>query len=219
LKMAGSIDGRSALANGASQWITSAQARADGHRLRARAQALVTGVGTVIADDPQLTVRGVTMPQTQTQGESVVSPMPLRVVVDSQLKTPVSARILQGGCLIATASKDVNKRNRLEAAGAEVVVLPNEQDRVDLKALMSHLAARGMNEVHVEAGSRLSGVFLQEGLIDEIVLYMAPCLLGSDARGFFDGLNLTTLTEKLVFNYQDIRMVGPDLRIIVTPSV
>ena len=218
LKMAGSLDGRSALVNGQSQWITGPEARADGHRFRARAQAIITGVGTVVADDPQLTVRGVDAPTGQT-GQPLPRIAPLRVVVDSHLRTPTSASILQGGCLIATASVDPIKTAALQAAGAEIVVLPSVDGRVDLDALLRHLAQRGTNEVHVEAGAQLSGSFIKADLVDELLLYMAPTLLGSDARGWFDGLNLTRLDQKIRLKFQDVRLLGPDLRIVVRPKL
>ncbi|MBP7991954.1 MAG: bifunctional diaminohydroxyphosphoribosylaminopyrimidine deaminase/5-amino-6-(5-phosphoribosylamino)uracil reductase RibD [Rhodocyclaceae bacterium] len=213
LKTAGSLDGRSALANGQSQWITGPEARADGHRFRARAQAIITGVGTVVADDPLLTVRDVAAPTGQT-GQPLPRTAPLRVVVDTHLRTPTSASILQGGCLIATASVDPIKTAALQAAGAEIVVLLSADGRVDMDALLRHLAQRGTNEVHVEAGAQLSGSFIKADLVDELLLYMAPTLLGSDARGWFDGLNLMTLDQKVLLQFQDVRMVGPDLRII-----
>lgn len=218
LKMAGSLDGRSALANGQSQWITGPKARKDGHRFRARAQSIVTGVGTLIADDPLLTAREVSTPAGQLSGEPIPLAKPLRVVLDSQLRMPVTARILEGGCLIVTASADPLKTAALCAAGAEVVCLPDANGRVDLGAFLHHLAERGVNEVHVEAGSRLSGEFLKADLVDELLLYMAPRLLGSDARGWFDGLNLTRLDQRAVWELQDVRMLGPDLRIIARPS-
>ena len=216
LKMAGSLDGRSALANGQSQWITGPEARMDGHRFRARAQAIVTGVGTLIADDPLLTVRDVSAPIGQT-GQPVPLVSALRVVVDTHLRTPITAKILQGGCLVATAETNPEKTAALQAAGAEVVCLPDANGRVDLKALLAFLAKRGVNEVHVEAGPRLSGVFLKAGLVDELLLYMAPCVLGSDARGWFDDLNLSSLDQKRVLKFQDVRMVGSNLRIIARP--
>ncbi|MGI9142330.1 MAG: bifunctional diaminohydroxyphosphoribosylaminopyrimidine deaminase/5-amino-6-(5-phosphoribosylamino)uracil reductase RibD [Fluviibacter sp.] len=218
LKMAGSLDGRSALANGLSQWITGPEARADGHRFRARAQAIITGVGTLIADDPQLTVRDVSAPIGQCTGEALPLTPPLRVVLDSHLRMPVTAKILQGGCLIATASTDPDKTRALQAAGAEVVVVPDADGRVDVAALLNVLAQRGVNEVHIEGGPRLSGVFLKAGLVDEMLVYMAPCILGSDARGWFDDLNLTALDQKVEFRLQDVRMVGADLRIIAQPE-
>ena len=218
LKMAGSLDGRSALANGQSQWITSPEARVDGHRFRARAQAIITGVGTLIADDPQLTVRDVTGPASQTTGQPLTMTPSLRVVLDSHLRMPVTAKILQGGCLIATASTDPDKTRALEAAGAEVMVVSDADGRVDVAALLKMLAERGVNEVHVEGGPRLSGVFLKSGLIDEILVYMAPCLLGSDARGWFDDLNLTALDRKVELKFQDVRMIGANLRIVARPA-
>ena len=216
LKMAGSLDGRSALANGQSQWITGPAARQDGHRFRGRAQAILTGVGTLIADDPQLTVRDIELPLGQS-GQPVPLAFLLRVVVDSHLRMPVTARILQGGCLVATASTDPDKTAALRAAGAEVICLPNGEGRVDLAALLQHLAERGVNELHVEAGSRLSGVFLKAGLVNEIVAYMAPCILGSEARGWFDDLNLACLDQKIRVQFQDLRLIGADLRIIARP--
>ena len=218
LKMAGSLDGRSALANGQSQWITSPEARVDGHRFRARAQAIITGVGTLIADDPQLTVRDVSGPIAQVTGKALPLTPPLRVVLDSHLRMPVTAKILQGGCLVATASTDAAKTEALRAAGAEILCVPDQEGRVDIAALLAALATRGVNEVHVEGGPRLSGVFLKAGLIDEILVYMAPCLLGSDARGWFDDLNLTALDQKVEFKFQNVRMIGSNLRIISRPA-
>ena len=218
LKMAGSLDGRSALANGQSQWITHPEARLDGHRFRARAQAIITGVGTLIADDPQLTVRNVAGPVGQATGEPLPLMPALRVVLDSHLRMPLAAKILQGGCLIATASTDPEKTRALKTAGAEIAMLPDTKGRVDIAALLEHLADRGVNEVHVEGGPRLSGVFLKSGLVDELLFYMAPCILGSDARGWFDDLNLTALDQKTNWRFQDVRMVGADLRILARPS-
>ncbi len=216
LKMAGSLDGRSALANGQSQWITGPEARMDGHRYRARVQAIITGVGTLIADDPLLTVRDVQAPVGQT-GQTVPLASALRVVVDSHLRTPTTAKILQGGCLVATAETNPEKTAALQAAGAEVVCLPDANGRVDLNALLEFLAQRGVNEVHVEAGPRLSGVFLKAGLVDELLCYMAPCLLGSDARGWFDDLALNTLDQRIKLVFKDVRMIGADLRIVAMP--
>ena len=218
LKMAGSLDGRSALANGQSQWITGPEARIDGHRFRARAQVIITGVGTLIEDDPRLTVRDVSGPIGQNDGQPLPLTPPLRVVLDSHLRTPTTAKILQGGCMVATASNDPVKTQALQAAGAEVVCLPDANGRVDITDLLAHLGRRGVNEVHVEAGSRLSGVFIKAGVVDELLLYMAPCLLGSDARGWFDDLNLTSLDQKTPLKFHDVRMVGANLRIIARPG-
>ena len=217
LKMAGSLDGRSALANGQSQWITGPTARADGHRFRARAQAVITGIGTVLADDPSLTARDIEMPQMQSTGQPVAQASALRVVVDSHLRLPLTAKILQGGCLVATASADATNTAALRAAGAEVLYAPAANGRVDLTSLLRHLAERGVNEAHLEAGPCLSGAFLKDGLVDELLLYMAPTLLGSDARGWFDGLSLTSLDQKTVLKFEDVRMIGGDLRVIARP--
>ena len=217
LKMAGSLDGRSALANGQSQWITGPEARADGHRFRARAQAIITGVGTVIEDDPNLTVRDVALPIGQS-GQTIALAAPLRVVLDSHLRMPVTAKILQGGCLVATASNDAVKMDALCAAGVEVLCVPDTHGRVDLSALFRALAGRGVNEVHIEGGARLSGVLLKAGLVDELLAYMAPCILGSEARGWFDDLNLTTLDQKIALRFQDVRMIGANLRIVARPE-
>ena len=214
LKMAGSLDGRSALANGQSQWITGPEARADGHGFRARAQAIVTGIGSVLADDPLLTVRGVDGPLGQC-GQRVPLVSPLRVVVDSQLRLPTTAKILHGGCLVATASTDVTKIKDLEVAGAEVLCLPSEDGKINLVELLARLADRGVNEVHVEAGSTLSGAFIKADTVDELLVYIAPTLLGGDARGWFDGLNLSSLDQKITWRFQDVRRVGSDLRILL----
>lgn len=217
LKLAGSLDGRSALANGQSQWITGPEARADGHRFRARAQAIITGVGTVLADDPLLTVRDIEAPMGQS-GQPVPLAPTLRVIIDSRLRTPLTAKVLQGGCLIATASDDPTKTQALQAAGADVLCLPGKNGQVDLAGLLAHLTERGVNEVHVESGANLSGAFLKSDLVDELLIYMAPTLLGSDARGWFDGLNLINLDQKVVLKLQDVRLIGADLRLIARPT-
>lgn len=204
LKVAASLDGKTALNNGVSQWITGPEARQDGHRWRARACAILTGIGTVRDDDPQLTVRGV---ETGRQ--------PLRVVVDSKLETPLTARILQGGpVLVAVAVDDEKRANLLRAAGAEVVVLPNAAGKVELKDLLEELGRRGINEVHAEAGFKLNGSLLREGLVDELLLYLAPCLIGHAASGLFNLPELTTLDDKLRLKIQDLRQVGADIRVL-----
>jgi diaminohydroxyphosphoribosylaminopyrimidine deaminase/5-amino-6-(5-phosphoribosylamino)uracil reductase len=203
LKTASSLDGKSALNNGVSQWITGAEARRDVHRLRARSCALLTGIGTVLADDPQLNVRDV---ETARQ--------PLRVVVDSTLRTPPTAKILDGGgCLIATASPDRERIARLEDAGAEIIGLPGTPGRVDLPGLMQTLAQRGINEVTVEAGCTLNGALLEANLVDELVMYVAPLLLGDKARGLFGMRELTEMAGRREVRIVDMRMVGKDSRI------
>jgi diaminohydroxyphosphoribosylaminopyrimidine deaminase/5-amino-6-(5-phosphoribosylamino)uracil reductase len=203
-KIAMSLDGRTALNNGASQWITGAAARRDGHYWRARSCAVLTGIGTVLADDAQLTVR-----------EVETTRQPLRVVLDSALRMPAAARILQGGgTLIYTATQDAQKISALEQAGAEVVVLPAAHGKVDLSACLQDMAARGVNEVLVEAGRILNGALLQAGLLDELVLYLAPQLLGDMARGMAQLGELTQLEQRVELEWQDVRSVGKDLRIV-----
>jgi diaminohydroxyphosphoribosylaminopyrimidine deaminase / 5-amino-6-(5-phosphoribosylamino)uracil reductase len=204
LKAAASLDGKTALNNGVSQWITGPNARRDGQRWRARACAVLTGIGTVRDDDPLLNVRDV---ETRRQ--------PLRIVVDSNLETPLTARILQGGpVLVAAAVDDENKANLLRAAGAEVIVLPNAAGKVELKELLAELARRGINEVHAEAGFKLNGSLLREGLVDEVLLYLAPCLIGHAASGLFNLPELTSLEGKRRLQIRDLRQIGEDIRLI-----
>jgi len=200
-----SLDGRTALANGVSQWITGAAARRDVQHWRARSCAVLTGIGTVLADDPQLNVR-----------EIDAGRQPLRVVLDSMLQTPPSARILQGGdVLVCTAVQDAEKIAALERAGATVQVLPEGAGQVDLSAVLRDLAQRGCNEVLVEAGSTLNGALLRAGLVDELLLYIAPQLLGDAARGMAQLGELTALDQRIELDWQDVRQVGRDLRILV----
>ncbi len=204
LKAAASVDGRTALASGESQWITGPEARCDGHRWRARACAILTGVGTVRDDDPQLTVRDV---ETTRQ--------PLRVVVDSRLETPPTARLLDGRpLLVIGAVADPARVDALAARGAEVLLLPNADGKVDLAAALAELARRGINEVHAEAGARLNGSLLRAGLVDELLLYLAPSLIGDAARGLFDLPALAALADRRRLQWQDVRQVGADLRIV-----
>ncbi len=206
LKLAASLDGKTALANGKSQWITGPEARRDGHAWRARACAILTGAGTVRDDDPRLTVRDVE-----------TSRQPLRVVVDSHFETPPTARILEGGnTLVAAASEDAAKIAALHAAGAEVAVLPNPQGKVDLPRLLQALAERGVNELHVEAGHKLNGSLLREGLVDELLLYFAPTILGS-GREMFPLPELTDLAGRRDLKIVDLRRVGADIRILARP--
>lgn len=203
-KLASTLDGKTALQNGVSQWITGPAARQDGHRWRARACAILTGLGTVRRDDPRLNVRDVGTPR-----------QPLKVVVDSRLEISPSARLLaEGQVLLATASPDPEKAAALLARGAEVAVLPDGQGRVDLPALLRELGRRGINEVHVEGGYRLNGALLALGLLDELVLYMAPCLVGDTARGMFDLPALASLDGKRSLVIRDARLVGSDLRVV-----
>ncbi len=207
LKAAASLDGKTALNNGVSQWITGPEARRDGQRWRARACAILTGIGTVRDDDPQLNVRDFETPR-----------QPLRVVVDSRLETPLTARILQGGpVLIAGAIENAEKSALLRLTGAEVLILPNAAGKVELKDLLEALARRGINEVHAEAGFKLNGSLMREGLVDELLLYLAPCLIGHEASGLFNLPELATLDGKRLLQIRDLRQIGEDIRLIARP--
>jgi diaminohydroxyphosphoribosylaminopyrimidine deaminase/5-amino-6-(5-phosphoribosylamino)uracil reductase len=237
-KIAMSIDGRTALANGKSQWITGDAARQDVQHWRARSCAVLTGINTILADDAQLNVRDV-----------ATSRQPLRVVLDSQLRMPLTAKIIhplpspaggitsdlagvvgqpsrmasssirgvggEGKLLIYTATQQSEKIVALEKCGATVVVLPNQNRQVDLRAMLQDLASRGCNEVLVEAGSILNGALLRAGLVDELVLYLAPQLLGDVARGMANLGELTQLEQRVELQWQDVRQVGNDLRVLV----
>ena len=204
MKIAASLDGKTALNNGRSQWITGEAARRDGHHWRARACAVLTGAGTVRDDDPRLTVRDV--PTTR---------QPVRVVVDSRLETPAASRILEGGgTLVAAARAEQGKKAALEERGAEVIVMPNPAGKVELGELFRELARREMNEVHVEAGFRLNGSLAREGLVDEMVVYFAPALLGDKAQGMFELPELAELAGRRELAIRDVRMIGPDIRVV-----
>ena len=203
IKMAASLDGRIALANGESQWITSEEARRDVHALRARSCAMLTGIGTVLRDDPQLTVRHV---QCKRQ--------PRRVVIDSRLDMPLTAKILQGEPpIVLTVSDDANKRRALEARGVEVVRVANEGEKTDLAAVARLLGERGFNEVTVETGAKLNGSLLRAGVVDELVVYYAPLLLGDKSQPMFALPEWTRLDEAMRLHLVGIRQVGPDVRV------
>lgn len=208
-KLAVSLDGRTALANGASQWITSPAAREDVHRWRARSSAIVTGVGTIVADDPSLNAR--------VDDAEVLQPS--RVIVDSRLRTPENARTLSlpGQRLIFTTQTENAKIAALERQGVSIERVGGESG-CDLHEVMARLGALELNEVWVEAGPALNGALLSAGLIDELVIYVAPVLLGSAARGMFDVGELTELTQCPRLDFDEVRAVGPDLRIIATPA-
>lgn len=205
LKIAASLDGRTALASGVSQWITGAAARHDVQRRRARSCAILTGVGTVLADDPRMTVR-----------ELEVTRQPLRVVVDSRLRTPSAAAILQGGNVLVACLDDQDGA-ALQAAGADLLPLPDADGRVCLDSLMRELAQREINEVLVEAGATLNGALLQRGLADELLLYYAPTLLGSGGRGMFALPEFTVMSQRVDLDILDIGRVGQDIRIRARP--
>lgn len=204
LKVAASLDGTTALDNGASQWITSEAARTDGHAWRARASAILTGIGTVLEDDPLLDVRLV---QTSRQ--------PALALVDSRLELPLQARLLQAGrtVWIYTAVDDAPRRAALEARGAIVIPLPGPGGKVDLAAMMKDLGSRGVNELHVEAGHKLNGSLVREGLVDEFLVYLAPTLLGA-GRGMAAFGPLQALAQGVSLRFASTEAVGPDLRIV-----
>jgi diaminohydroxyphosphoribosylaminopyrimidine deaminase/5-amino-6-(5-phosphoribosylamino)uracil reductase len=202
VKMAASLDGRTALASGESRWITSKAARTDAQYGRARSSVVLTGVGTVLADDPAMNVR---VPESDRQ--------PLRVVLDSQLRTPPQARLIdrEGQVLVIATQDDAGRRSALQRLGVEVVILPGAAARPDIGEVLKLLAARGANEVWVEAGAILAGAFVRAGLFDELVLYLAPTLLGPDARGLLVLPPLATLEHKPALRFTGCRAVGDDL--------
>ena len=208
LKAAASLDGATALSNGVSQWITSRTARADGHAWRARACAVLTGIGTVLDDNPRLDVRDVATPR-----------QPHVVVVDSQLQTPPDARLFIAGraCYIYCAAPNDTafqaRKQALESQGAVVVELPNAHNKVNLPAMLADLAAKGVNELHVEAGTKLNGSFIREGLVDEMLVYLAPCMLGEGLAMAHFG-PLTQLNQGLSLDFKSVEKIGPDVRIL-----
>jgi diaminohydroxyphosphoribosylaminopyrimidine deaminase/5-amino-6-(5-phosphoribosylamino)uracil reductase len=203
-KLAMSLDGRTAMASGESKWITSAEARSDVHKLRAQSSAILTGISTVLADDPALNAR---------MDDEVVQPV--RVILDSQLKMPVTARMtsLPGRSLILTCSQDELRRQTLQQAGFEVYGLAENEGRLDLNAVLDFLAGQQINEVLVEAGAVLNGALLAENLVDEWIVYMAPCVLGDQGRGLFTVPGMQQMSDKKNFHLRDIRQVGPDLKL------
>ena len=201
LKVAATLDGRTALKDGRSRWITGAEARRDGHEWRARACAILTGIGTVKADDPQLTVREVDTPR-----------QPLRVVVDSRLETPHDARILQGERALVFAARDGTLPN------AEVVVLPNASGKVELAQMLAALADRGINELHVEAGFRLNGSLVREGCVDEFLVYLNPSFLGDTAQGMLDLPAPASVDARLKLKVISTAQLGGDLRLLARPA-
>ncbi|MDD4964454.1 MAG: bifunctional diaminohydroxyphosphoribosylaminopyrimidine deaminase/5-amino-6-(5-phosphoribosylamino)uracil reductase RibD [Gallionella sp.] len=201
-KIGMSLDGRTALANGVSQWITSPEARHDVQHWRARSCAVLTGINTILADDAELTVRSIE-----------TSRQPLRVVLDSQLRIPLTAKLLQSqGVLIYTTHNDIDKITALKERGATVCVLSGTQ--IDLNVMLRDLAQRGCNEVLVEAGSTLNGALLKAGCVDELIVYLAPQLLGDAARGMAQLGELTRLDQRINLHWQDMWQVGKDLRLV-----
>ena len=198
MKIAATLDGRTALANGKSQWITGLEARKDGHRWRARACAILTGIGTVKADDPRLTVRDVQTPR-----------QPLRVIVDSRLEIRHDAKVLEGeGALIFTAIDADRPLN------AETHQLPNPRGKVELPEMLNELARRGVNELHVEAGLRLNGSLVREGCVDELLIYLNPSLLGDEALGMVELPGIESLETRTRLKIASLDRVGEDIRIL-----
>lgn len=204
MKTAASLDGKTALADGTSQWITSDAARADGHAWRARACAVLTGIGTVLEDDPRLDVRRVSTPR-----------QPHLVVVDSRLETPLDAQLFMPGrrLWIYAAEAPAERAAALAARGAEVIVMPGPGGKVDLSAMLQDLARREVNELHVEAGHKLNGSLIREGLVDELLVYLAPKLIGQ-GRDMASFGPLSALAQAVPLDFRDIERVGDDLRIV-----
>jgi diaminohydroxyphosphoribosylaminopyrimidine deaminase/5-amino-6-(5-phosphoribosylamino)uracil reductase len=204
MKIAASLDGLTALNNGASQWITAEPARADGHAWRGRACAVLTGIGTVLEDDPRLDVRLVDTPR-----------QPHLVVVDSRLETPLGAQLFipDRQLYIYTATEDTARKAALEARGATVIPCPGPGGKVDLAAMLHDLARREINELHVEAGHKLNGSLVREGLVDEFLVYLAPKLLGS-GRGMVNIGPLSELSQAIPLEFRETTPIGPDLRIL-----
>lgn len=203
LKTAASLDGRTALSNGVSQWITGAQARADGHHWRARSCVVLTGVGTVRADNPLLNVREVVTPR-----------QPIRAVVDTGLQIPADARLFDGAPVwVFTASEDQAKVRQLQARNVRVIRMPLHKGRVHLPSVMQWLGANDVNEVHVEAGSILSGALIEAGCVDQLLVYLAPMLLGQ-GRPMAELPVLQTLDQAPCFEFFDTAALGSDLRLL-----
>jgi len=201
LKIAATLDGRTALSNGKSQWITGPEARKDGHAWRARACAIATGGGTVRADDPRLTVR-----------EVETSRQPLHVIIDSHVETPPNAKVLQGEkALVFAAVRGKSLPN------AEIVVLPNSSGKVDLPKMLQELGRRGINELHVEAGFKLNGSLVREGCVDEFLLYLNPSFLGDSAQGMVNLSEMTSLDQRVRLALRSVDRIGDDLRILARP--
>jgi diaminohydroxyphosphoribosylaminopyrimidine deaminase / 5-amino-6-(5-phosphoribosylamino)uracil reductase len=212
LKLGASLDGRTAMASGESQWITGGAAREDVQRLRGESCAIVTGIGTIQADDPRLDLR---LPPELTLGRQ-----PLRVVMDGTLRLSPRARVLAapGRVLVCTASDEAPRAAALREAGAEIQRLPRGGEGLDLEALLAALGERECNEVLVEAGPALSGAFAAAGLADRLVVYLAPVLLGAAAKGMFTLPGLTRIAERLQWRFSDVSRVGEDLRITAEPA-
>ncbi|MCP4283097.1 MAG: bifunctional diaminohydroxyphosphoribosylaminopyrimidine deaminase/5-amino-6-(5-phosphoribosylamino)uracil reductase RibD [Gammaproteobacteria bacterium] len=216
-KLAMSLDGKTAMASGESQWITGTAARLDVQRLRARSDAIVTGIGTVLADDPSMNVRiaGGSVPGIP-KGNALRQP--LRVVLDSRLQMPASAKMigLKGDTLIVSLIAGSNQP-LLNAVGAEVMLLPGSGNRIDLGLLLDQLGGRQINEVLIESGPTLAGGFLAAGLVDELMIYAAPHIMGDNARGLLQLPGLDRMQDRISLEITDLRMVGKDIRLTAKP--
>lgn len=213
-KIAASLDGKTALNNGVSQWITGEAARADVQYWRARSCAILTGVGTVLADDPSMTVRLSNQPASLMD----TGPQPMRIIVDSALKTPLDAKILAGGNVLIAFARDAdNKSTALLSTGAELLCIPDDQGKVCLKTLLSHLAAREINEVLVEGGEGINGALLAQNLIDELLIYYAPKLMGASAKSMFAMPELTAMNQVLDLQILEVRHIGNDIWLRARP--
>lgn len=214
VKMAMSLDGRTAMASGESQWITGDAARKDVQYLRARSSAILTGIETVLSDDPSMNVRLTAEELTTDEIRQ-----PLRVVLDSSLRFPAKAKITEvdGDVLILTASDEVEEKNKSGRPTCKLVKVAGHEGHVDLMSALKYLAEMEINEVHVEAGAVLSGALLQQQLVDEIVVYMAPHVMGNEAKGLFALPGLSKMKDRIALDIQDIRMLGKDLRITARP--
>lgn len=216
-KLAMTLDGRTALADGSSQWITCTESRWDVQRLRAESAVIMTGVQTVLADDPALTIRDLAANPHFKEDPELCSQLaqPVRVILDSQLQTPVHSKMarLPGRSMILTGISDARKTAALQQAGFEVFCLPLVQQRLDLLAVLQFLAQQQFNDVLVEAGPTLNGALLAQNLVDELMVYMAPSLLGDTGRGLFTLPEIQTMADKKVLAWRDVRRVGTDLRL------
>ncbi|MDH5765417.1 MAG: bifunctional diaminohydroxyphosphoribosylaminopyrimidine deaminase/5-amino-6-(5-phosphoribosylamino)uracil reductase RibD, partial [Gammaproteobacteria bacterium] len=213
VKLAMSLDGRTAMDSGESQWITGSTARDDVQRLRARSSAVLTGIGTMLADDPSMNVRI----DKQQLGVSAELNQPMRVIIDGKLQCPQNAKMfsLPGRTVVMTTK---NAAGEIKHENVELVRLDENQGHVDLTAVMHWLAEQEVNEVHVEAGSVLSGALLETELVDEIVIYMAPHIMGNHAKGLFNLPAIDKMNQRVGLDITDIRAVGIDWRITARPK-
>ena len=213
-KLAMSLDGKTALSSGDSKWISSSESRMDVQKLRARSSAIMTGIGTVIADDPSMNVR---LPETSEWAKD--GQQPLRVILDSRLETPLDAKILSlpGDVIIFHASNDKENKQNLENTGAELVFVNAKRGPDFLEYVLAYLATeKEINEILLETGSNLAGEMMQAGLIDELIIYLAPTLLGQDAKSLFQLPLLDNMSDRISLHFSDIRAIGKDIRIKAT---